>query len=326
MVQKLFKVASDQPSIVGTGLIALDVVISNDTNKAPMLWAGGTCGNVLTILSYLGWKAFPVSRMNGDIASKHVIKDLVKWGVSLDFATSSPSIDTPIVVQRIGRNSSGESFHKFIWNCPNCGADLPSYKAITVSAAHQIVNSIRKPRVFFLDRVSRGAIIMAKACAEKGALIIFEPSGVGDPKLYREALGISHILKYSYERKKNMREIGPVEGPPLEIETLGREGIRYRSNLPFCKTNGWQQISAYKIEHIVDSVGSGDWCTSGIIHILGQKGSKEFQNISASDLLNAIRFGQALATWNCGFEGARGGMYKMRKDTFQHEGHENLSR
>jgi fructokinase len=41
---------------MGTGLVALDLVVSNDNSVPPRYYAGGTCGNVLTILSFLGWE------------------------------------------------------------------------------------------------------------------------------------------------------------------------------------------------------------------------------------------------------------------------------
>ena len=41
------------PVVVGTGLIALDVVLDERTDTPPRLWAGVTCGNVLSILAFL---------------------------------------------------------------------------------------------------------------------------------------------------------------------------------------------------------------------------------------------------------------------------------
>ena len=57
-----------QPKVFGTGLIALDLVIGPDPESPVRSWAGGTCGNVLSILSFLGWDAYPIARMNGDPA------------------------------------------------------------------------------------------------------------------------------------------------------------------------------------------------------------------------------------------------------------------
>jgi fructokinase len=53
-----------RPTITGTGLVALDVVCNAQSQCVPAFFAGGTCGNVLTILSYLGWRAMPISRLS----------------------------------------------------------------------------------------------------------------------------------------------------------------------------------------------------------------------------------------------------------------------
>ena len=316
-MDQLFKVRRPRPSVIGAGLIALDIVISSDESQPPKLWAGGTCGNVLTILSYLGWQSYALSRLNGDTASERVKSDLRKWGVRLDFAHSEPAAHTPIIVQQIRKNIAGEPFHKFLWNCPGCGAGLPSYKPLHASAARDIATRINDQNVFFLDRVSRGALILAETSGRKGALIVFEPSGVGDPRLFQEALALTHVLKYSNERRKQMTDLGPTNKVLLEIETLGQEGLRYRSGLRSCGTYGWQHLDAYQASAVRDTAGAGDWCTAGIIHCLGQGGLEGFQTITASTLQEALRFGQALSTWNCRFEGARGGMYRTEKKTFR---------
>ena len=62
------------PSVVGTGLVALDVLLNGDIEH-PRLYAGGTCGNVLTILAWLGWSAFPAARVGADDAGRRVSTD-----------------------------------------------------------------------------------------------------------------------------------------------------------------------------------------------------------------------------------------------------------
>ena len=102
-----------RPSIFGTGLIALDVVIGPDPETPVRSWAGGTCGNVLSILAYLGWDAYPVARMNGDVASELVRADMARWGVHLDWTTCAPTTHTPMIVQEIQRRRDGRSGHRF---------------------------------------------------------------------------------------------------------------------------------------------------------------------------------------------------------------------
>jgi fructokinase len=312
-----FALAGQKPIVVGTGLVALDVVMNTDVHRPPRLWAGGTCGNVLTILSYLGWHAYPVSRLNEDIPSKHLLHDLSKWGVHLKFAYSRQGGSTPVIVEHIRHDAAGKALHTFSGSCPRCGALLPRYKAVLIADARDIAAQIEHPQVFFLDRVSPGALILARASATQGALVVFEPSSVGDPRLFREALALAHILKYSHERMGPLDAMVSTGGPLLAVETLGEEGLRYRSKLPLYQSNDWEWLNAYAVDEVKDAAGAGDWCTAGIVHRLGQRGLQGLQRVTATQLLDALCFGQALAAWNCGFEGARGGMYSVTKKAFR---------
>ena len=117
---------------------------------------------------------------------------------------------------------------------------------------------------------------MARASAAQGALIVFEPSSVGDSRLFHEARALTHILKYSHERLGHLSEGEATDGPLLEIETFGEEGLRYRSRLPSSASQGWEGLKAYAVDQVKDAAGAGDWCTAGIIRydlaILSTKG------------------------------------------------------
>lgn len=307
----------NRPSVVGTGLLALDVVINDDDCFATRRWAGGTCGNVLTILSYLDWDAYPVARLNGETASMRVLTDLEYWGVHLAFAKSEPRSDAPIVVHKIIKREGGEAVHRFSLKCPHCGSWLPRYKAVVSSVAQRVAARIGNPKVFFLDRVSRGSLVLAKASADRGALIVFEPPRIEDSKLFREALALTHVLKYATDRIHAPRQWTSSARPLLEIETLGSKGLRYRGQITSGRLNRWQRLEPCVASRVTDTAGAGDWCTAGIIHYLGQEGLAGFQATTGIELQEALRFGQALAAWNCGFEGARGGMYAVDRKTFE---------
>lgn len=310
---------SGVPVVAGTGLVALDVVINHVTRSPQKVFVGGTCGNVLTILNYLGWVSYPIARMDRDAASKKALADFKKWGVHTDLTQCLPAGDTPVVIHNIRRSQDGNNYHRFTFTCPNCGAWLPGYKPVTTSAVEGILIKLPQTKVFFFDRLSRAAINLAKAYAEQEALVVFEPSGLGDPKLFREALPHVHILKYSNERLNEMSGLHFTHTPLLTIETLGSEGLRYRSKIPSCKTDGWQSLNAFNLKTVTDTAGAGDWCTAGIIHLLGTNGAAGFSQTSPGTLRQALMFGQAMAAWNCQFESARGGMYVMDKRTFHHQ-------
>jgi fructokinase len=147
--------------------------------------------------------------------------------------------------------------------------------------------------------------------------MFFEPAGFAEPRLFREALALAHILKYSHERVRSFQSIGNSKGPLLEIETLGAEGLRYRSRIAGARTDGWERLEAFEVTEMRDAAGAGDWCTAGIIHRLAQRGLGGLMKARRPQVEDALRFGQALAAWNCGYEGARGGMYAVEKKTFR---------
>lgn len=306
--------------VYGTGLIALDLVISSDPSIPIYPWAGGTCGNVLTILSYLGWNAYPIARMNGDSASLRVKEDMNKWGVKLDHAEQTPSASTPIVAQQIVKDKKGNASHKFIWTCPQCGSWLPFFKPITISSANEVLENPRIPNVFFFDRVSPGILVLAKKYKELGSIIFFDISSKGNEKHNKEAISLSHVIKYSKEQFDSSFIANLNCHPILEIQTLGQEGLRYRTSIPNKHKNKWMHLDPIKVEKVIDTCGCGDWTTAGIIfELCKNKNVATLLSTSQDELIASLDYGQALASWNCSFEGARGGMYQVGKKRFQNE-------
>ena len=310
-----------RPAVFGTGLIALDVIVDAEGVGEPTLAAGGTCGNVLTALSFLGWASYPVARLNGDAASKLLQEDLSRWGVALDFATETPSAETPIILQTIRRNAHGAPTHSFSLVCPECGSWFPRFKPVRRETADSVLGRLRDghpveaPDVFFFDRVSRASIVLAQQFAALGAVVVFEPSGIGNARLFEEALELAHVLKYSSQRMKQLARCPPPKGNCLlEIETRGSEGLKYRSSLTSWT---WRSRKAFWGPPTVDAAGAGDWCTAGVLAALASGGKEQILGSSEADFEAALNFGQAAAAIACGFAGARGAMYVLDAEQFR---------
>jgi fructokinase len=303
------------------GLVALDIVFTADDDTPPRSYAGGTCGNVLTILSYLGWSSIPVSRLRNDKASKRLLEDLHQWGVSTKFVSQTPDGSTPVIVQRIKRSSNGVPRHSFSWRCPSCGAYLPGYKPVLAAQIEAAALSVPKGEVFFFDRVSRATLLMAAISRKRGAVVCFEPASVGDPALFKEAWAVSHVVKYSHERLSEMAELGlghaKYGNVLLEIETIGAEGLRYRSWLPAAATKSWVSVEPFSVPDVKDTSGAGDWFTAGVLNSLARKGAAGLAKSTRIQLRTAVENGQALAAWNCRFEGARRGMYEVSRSELE---------
>ncbi len=85
-------------TIVTTGLIVLDVIISSNCDG--ILWAaGGTAGNVACNLAHLGHKATPFCRIGTDRAGALLLEDFSSSGIDISLIWREDSTATPIIVE-----------------------------------------------------------------------------------------------------------------------------------------------------------------------------------------------------------------------------------
>ncbi|HLH36164.1 MAG TPA: PfkB family carbohydrate kinase [Alloacidobacterium sp.] len=302
------------PRLVSTGFIALDIVIGLEDPLVPRFYAGGTTGNVTAALAYMGWESTPIGRLAEDEAGQFVKLDLERWGVDTRHLSGNVPCPTPIVIEKIFFGRDGSPKHRFLWTCPDCGAYLPSYRPVLVETIENLKDEIPKSSVFFTDRVSRSIVNLAEHCKRNGAVIVFEPSGVGDPVLFAEMIRICDVLKYSEQRAKSFSELLGENGVQLEIQTLGDEGLRFllRGRR---KAKTWIVQSSCDVE-VKDTAGAGDWTTAGLISRLFADGRDVLKSLSKENVSEALQHGQALAALNCQFEGARGAMYQISRQSF----------
>ena len=297
-------------TILGTGLVALDVILNGSPTTPAKLCAGGSCGNVLSILSYLGWDSKPIARLSNSNATISLFNDFRKFQIDTSLITTTDDGKTPIIIHRILKDVNGNATHKFEFKIPGSNQWLPMYKPVLANDVENIIKKQPKTNVFYFDRVSRSTIELARHYSKNGALIFFEPSKLKNDKQTLECLKLAHVVKFSQDRITNYYEICPEPTALLEIETLGKEGLQYRlkSSKDYLK---WNKIDSYKFNNIVDSAGAGDWCTAGIIHSIGICGLKSFKSLSEQQIIEALKIGQALGGINCNFDGARGIMYNV---------------
>ncbi|CAN5595066.1 hypothetical protein BH10BAC4_BH10BAC4_02340 [soil metagenome] len=301
-----------KPICWGAGLIALDIIMNGSPDTPPRLSAGGSCGNVMTILSYLGWSAFPIARLGSNNATHELLEDLNRWGVKNKFISATTEGSTAIIIHRILKNKAGKPVHRFEFKKPNTNQWLPGYKPVLSKEVEKLSEKLPAPKLFYFDRVSRATIELAKIAKSKGAIVFFEPSSIGDPKHFRECLTTTDIIKFSSDRIPEYKTEFKKSKVPLEIETLGEKGINFR-----LKGSGkWNLINSYSISEVVDAAGAGDWCSAGIIMSLCGEGAKTPKDWSKTYVASALKTGQFYGALNCFFDGARGIMYDLNKKTF----------
>jgi fructokinase len=309
-----FTPPEDSAIIVGTGRLTLDVIVHHGGEPTPpRCQAGGTCGNVLANLSYLGWQAHPLTDLGDDDSGTRLANDLERWDVRLDLVRRLPGGQTPMIVHHICFGDDGV-VHSFSSRCPFCGEGLKEYEPVSVERVRERLPKEPPARVVFFDRDSEGALLLARHCREQGAIVAFEPNYVGRETLFPQALEVTHILKYARDTLPELEDCFDLSGPVLLIETLGAQGLRYcdRRHGP----GEWQHLPAVPAPVVRDAAGTGDWCMAGLLHRLGQSGLKGLLAASPEEVQEALRFGQALAAWGCAFEGARGALYHDDRATF----------
>ncbi|MEN9998010.1 MAG: hypothetical protein RI922_1000 [Bacteroidota bacterium] len=301
--------------VLGAGLVALDVIVNGSPDTPAKLCAGGSCGNVLSILSFLGWESKPIARLSDNSASETLFNDFTQFDVNTSLLSKSSDGSTPIIIHRILKDKDGNPKHKFEFRVPGTGAWLPQYKPVLKLAVQAIIDLQPTAKVFYFDRISPSTLDLVRYYKSQGALIVFEPSSLKEDKLFVELISLANIVKFSNDR---IPEYGDVYTSPkanLEIETLGKKGLRYR--LKSSENNEWINIPPFKINQLLDSAGAGDWCTAGIINQLGYDGVKSFNGSSNKEINNALNIGQALGALNCLFFGARGMMYNLDRDQIE---------
>lgn len=303
--------AHKRPICIGAGLVALDVILNGSPKTIPKISVGGSCGNVLSILSFLNWESMPIARLADNQATGELLADMDRWHMNLRFLKINHEGSTPIIIHRILKDREGKPVHRFEFRDPESKDWLPNFKGITINFAKEIVQSDVKADVFYFDRMNPGTLELAEYFRNKGTLIFFEPSSIKDEKLFLKCVALSHVVKFSGDRINDYQQRFPEAQTDLEIITLGKNGLSYRSKRSHSKT--WKTIKPFILDNVIDAAGAGDWCSAGIISKIGIGGFNTLNKAKISQIKEALNYGQILGSLNCIFDGARGLMYQFNK-------------
>lgn len=281
---------------VGSGLIALDVIL--DDSSSPITSAvGGSAGNVLAALAYLGWHSVPVCELGKDTAGQQVREEFQKLKADLRFVIESDHICTPVVYQM---PADAPETHSFSFRCPHCGKRRGFLAPSDVQLGEQVYKDIPAPSVFYFDRVTEVSLALAEKYRARGVLVVFEPSDIpSNQEDFQRAISATHVLKYADNRFANFPY--NVSNVSLEIKTMGPNGLQFR--VPSL-LGDWASLPAINVPAVVDTAGAGDWCTAGLLASLFGTGVR--WPLSYSAAYQGLRYGQSLAALNCMFAGARG--------------------
>ena len=298
--------------VAGAGFVALDILLASDHDGRMRRRAGGTCGNVLAILSFLGFDSVAIARLGTDRAADVLISDLQSVGVDCQHMQRDSSATTPRVVEILPNSPGGA--HHFAFTCPMCRRRFPRRSEPRYEQARESIEKV-SPSLLFFDRFGSTTLRLASKAREAGAVIMFEPDSFGSNNNFDAALQISDVVKYSAHRigksiEPWLRKSGA--RPSLVIETMDGGGLRYMTRRGIDDLM-WSHQGPFVVRGPSDQAGAGDWCSVGLItRILTTAKSQRWRERTVR---RALAFGQALAAASILFEGPRGYLEKRSRGT-----------
>ncbi len=286
--------------VVGTGLLCLDVVYPPG-EETPLLYAGGSSLNIATILSDWGWSASLIGRIGDDQAGRYLLKDLSAFNVNTSGIIQDPCIDTPIYSQTFD-----ESGHVFQRKCLQCGAPSPTVAPLSLEVMQQRIETLPgEITAAVIERDDPASVLLARECRERGALVYVELNRMSSETQCLELIDQAHVYKYARDRCGLLPPQDMTPGVPIEIETQGKDGLRYRLS------NGeWRQITAPQVDLFIDAAGSGDWVSATVLNQIGS--TKQMPDLENIDLDKILAQAQSEAAENGKYIGARGRLYHHR--------------
>lgn len=284
--------------VLSVGYLALDAVLYK---SQAALRAGGTAGNVASNLAFLGWQSNVFGRVGSDLLGQSLHADLREAGVGTQHLESTEDASTPVVFHHVREDGP-----RYTFRCPGCGRKLGRHCPPKPDAAARFLEEAELPDVLFFDRVSKGTIHMAETARECGTLVVFEPSTIGVAHLFKRAIQLAHVVKYSSQRAKAVETALPRRPTgQIRIVTNGADGLSVGG------TRGWKRVGGFKAD-VVDEAGAGDWTTAAFLTALPTVVPDELDDELVRE---ALRLAQAVAALSCSFIGARGMSFAWTRST-----------
>jgi fructokinase len=281
--------------VIGTGLVALDRIRTNDADY-DIEELGGSCGNVLISLAMLGRPVTPVLRLGSDPVGARLERDLRLAGADTRLVVRERDVRSPVIVELIDTVSGA---HSFAFTCAETSERLGTFEPITRKELAWAMPLLNACSIFYADRVSEAICDAMEAASAAGAIVHFEPSSRGDEGLFRRALAAADILKFSVDRLP-AEAAASLEPGAFGVVTAGHLGLEVHHG------GSIHRLPAPPAEEVRDTCGAGDMVTLGLLDAILQSGACHRTSLTLDTILAGVRSGQRLAAANCAYVGARG--------------------
>ena len=332
---------------LGTGNYAMDIIIKREypngfvvgkrnkfEEKIQMIEIGNTCGNVMTMLPYLGVQTFPVAKLDMSPQGYQLKRDMKAYGADVRFVSNTMAGGTTLFRCTYKLDDAGKPAISFkgsaagkTWTGPSARPNRKYLSSRNNEVDQLLADMNFTPDVFFYDVTQAGHRILAERLREKGTLVYFECDSDGhtinDEKsrnaAYRSFLrcvNASDIVKMSGEHIQDL-SFADAYADKLFIQTLGEEGLRFKLG-----GGKWIQLAPISNPDYKDYEGAGDWTSSVLISALCGMNLLKVKNMTEDAITEALMMAQAIASYSVGFVGSKGMIhadenFKKQDDTLE---------
>ena len=297
---------------MGTGNYSFDIITRREypngfvvgkrnkyEEKIMTMEIGNTCGNVMTMLPYLGVKTGTTI-----LRCMHKLDDQGNPTMGHKGSTA-------------GKPWTGMSARP-------CRKYLSSQNG----EVETLVDSMDfTPDVFFFDVAQAGHRILAERLREKGTLVYFEGDSDGHKiedekrrtaakRAFLRCVEVSDVVKMSAELVEDLSFADDYQDK-LFIQTLGAEGLRFKLG-----EGQWIKLDPIVNPDYKDYEGAGDWTSSTLIAALCSKGMLKVKDMTEQTVAEVLTMAQQMASYSVGFYGSKGLIhadedFKMQDDTLE---------
>lgn len=297
-------------TIIGSGIYNLDTIVVRGYPEWPRLRpftdnvvleeVGGTCGNVMSILAWLGWDAKPLACLDDSPEGMKITEGLKRYGCDCRHVTNTPNGGTTLLRCTHKKDQDGKHVMSVRAGSPG-GSRFPKRRFLRArDEAPAFLEALDEaPAVFFFDDPAAGNRLIAKGLKERGALIYFEPSKIAT-NADLEAVSISDIIKFSDE---NIHDVSFADAynDKLFIQTMGADGVRFK-----LQDQPWMTLNGIHAKSVVDTEGAGDWFTAALINELAETRIMSLEPHYLHRLVDVIRNAMGIAVRSIGHMGSLG--------------------
>ena len=310
--EKFRVVGDDKPSArcIGSGIYNLDTIVVREYPDGPagkrfkertvVEEAGGTCANVMCLLSYFGLETYPQACLDDSPEGCKITEDLGRYGCDLRFVSNTPEGGTTLLRVTHKRNPDGTPKISVRAGSPG-GSRFPKRKFLRArDQAPSFVKELTSefiPDFYFFDSPAAGHRYIAKELRTLGTTVCFEPSVIST-NADLECVSISDIIKFSDENVPDT-SFADSFSDKLFVQTLGKDGLRYK-----LRDGEWRKLPGIPNDNVVDTEGAGDCVTAAIIYGIA-KTRRKIGELKEEEIVHILSDAQHFASKNVSHLGSK---------------------